>query len=123
MADTHPVFARIRQMVNAWEQQLPETIRTATAADAIRATLDRAAAPIPGPPPIRPAAPALAADGLVPHGEPIDIGWIGGSLDARLRLTVRPGMDEAERDQSLADLRDALAPVVPIRRTGREVSS
>ncbi|MET9150016.1 hypothetical protein ABZX82_01855 [Streptomyces griseoflavus] len=49
------------------------------------------------------------------HGEPIDIGWIGGSLDARLHLYVRPGMDPAEREQLLADLRDALAPVVPVR--------
>lgn len=33
---------RVQQMVNAWEQQLPDTIRTATAVDAIRTTLERA---------------------------------------------------------------------------------
>lgn len=73
--------------------------------------------------PSRPASPRDTADGLVPHGEPIDIGWIGGSLDARLRLSVRPGMDPVERDQLLADLRDALAVVVPVRRIDREASS
>jgi len=49
------------------------------------------------------------------HGEPIDIGWIGGSLDARLHLYVRPGMDPLERDQLLADLREAIGVVVPVR--------
>ncbi|GGV36774.1 hypothetical protein GCM10010293_40230 [Streptomyces griseoflavus] len=49
------------------------------------------------------------------HGEPIDIGWIGGSLDARLHLYVRPGMDPLERDQLLADLREAIGIVVPVR--------
>lgn len=78
------------------------------------------ARPVPAPPPGRT---AVIAEGLVPHGEPIDIGWIGHSLDARLRLSVRPGMDPIEREQLLATVRDALAPVVPIRRTGREVSS
>ena len=79
--------------------------------------------PVPAPPPARPATPSVTPDGLVPHGEPIDIGWIGHALDARLQLTVRPGMDPAERERFLATLRDALAPVVPVRRTGREVSS
>jgi hypothetical protein len=65
----------------------------------------------------------MNADGLIPHGEPIDIGWATGTLDARLQLTVRPGMDPVEREQLLATVRDALAPVVPVRRTGREVSS
>jgi len=36
------VVARIRQMVDAWEQRLPETIRTATAVDAIRTALEPA---------------------------------------------------------------------------------
>ncbi|MGW9397293.1 hypothetical protein [Streptomyces sp. NPDC055642] len=62
-------------------------------------------------PPARPAAPS--AD-LIPHGEPIDIGWRGGSLDARLHLYVRPGMDPIERDQLIADLRKALGAVVPV---------
>lgn len=81
--------------------------------------------PVPAPPPTRPAISTVSvpAVDLVPHGEPIDIGWIGHSLDARLTLTVRPGMDPAEREQLLATVRDALAPVVPVRRTGREVSS
>lgn len=81
------------------------------------------APPVPAPPPVRPAAPSVTSDALVPHGEPIDIGWAGHALDARLQLTVRPGMDPVEREQLLADLRDALAPVVPVRRTGWEVSS
>lgn len=79
--------------------------------------------PVPAPPPARPAAPSVTVDSLVPHGEPIDIGWANHSLDARLQLTVRPGMDPAEREQLLAVIRDALAPAVPVRRTGREVSS
>ncbi|MER6956038.1 hypothetical protein [Streptomyces sp. NPDC000618] len=92
-----------------------------------------AVAPIPDPaPPAKPVpvpVPAVgtgadaardADDGLVVHGEPIDIGWAYGSLDARLRLSVRPGMDPAERDRLLADLRDALALVVPVRRPGQE---
>lgn len=54
-------------------------------------------------------------DVLVPHGDPIDIGWINGSLDARLQLSVRPGMDPIERDQLLADLRDTIAALVPVR--------
>lgn len=58
-----------------------------------------------------------ATNGLIPHGDPIDIGWTGGSLDARLHLSVRPGMDPIERDQLLADLREAIAPVVPVRPT------
>jgi hypothetical protein len=36
------VLARIGQMAGAWEQRLPETIRTATAVDALRTTLERA---------------------------------------------------------------------------------
>lgn len=91
----------------------------------LRAAHDaRPTAPAPAPPPAdapRPTPPP--AGGLVPHGDPIDIGWIGGTLDARLTLSVRPGMDHDEREQLLAILRDALAPVVPIRRTGQEVSS
>ncbi|MFF9758605.1 hypothetical protein ACF1G4_03390 [Streptomyces caelestis] len=89
--------------------------------EALLAAYDvRRTAPVPSPPPGRP---AITVEGLVAHGEPIDIGWIGHSLDARLRLSVRPGMDPAEREQLLATVRDALAPVVPIRRTGREASS
>lgn len=59
--------------------------------------------------------PAPPADNLVAHGDPIDIGWIGGTLDARLVLTVDPGMDPLERDQLLADLRDTIGRLVPIR--------
>jgi len=57
------------------------------------------------------------------HGEPIDIGWIGHSLDARLHLYVRPGMDPVEREQLLADIRDALAVVVPVRPADRKGQS
>lgn len=70
------------------------------------------------PAPVQPAAekpPAPFADGLVPHGDPIDIGWRGGSLDARLTLSVRPGMDPLERDKLLADLREAVDIVAPVR--------
>lgn len=35
-------LARVRQMTDAWEQQLPETIVTATAVDALRTALERA---------------------------------------------------------------------------------
>lgn len=58
---------------------------------------------------------------LTPHGEPIDIGWINGTLDARLHLTVHPDMDPAEADQLLADLRDTIGHLVPVRpaRAGR----
>lgn len=42
------VFARLRQMVDAWEQTLPETIRTAVAAQAIRAELPPEINPPPG---------------------------------------------------------------------------
>lgn len=56
-----------------------------------------------------------ATAALALHGEPIDIGWINGSLDARLHLYVRPGMDPAERDQLIADLREAIGAVVPVR--------
>lgn len=58
---------------------------------------------------------AEPVDRLAPHGEPIDIGWINGTLDARLHLTVHPDMDPAEADQLLADLRDAIGPLVPVR--------
>lgn len=54
-------------------------------------------------------------DDLVPHGDPIDIGWRGGSLDARLTLAVHPGMDPLERDKLLADLREAVDIVAPVR--------
>ncbi|MFH8804095.1 hypothetical protein ACH4F6_31655 [Streptomyces sp. NPDC017936] len=64
--------------------------------------------------------PQAPANGLVAHGEPVDIGWTNGILDARLHLTVRPDMDPLERDQLLADLRDALAPVVPVRPTAEK---
>lgn len=60
-----------------------------------------------------PAAPP--ADNLTPHGDPIDIGWTGGTLDARLHLTVHPDMDQAEADQLLADLRDTIGRLVPVR--------
>ncbi|MEV8396105.1 hypothetical protein ACFVAF_34695 [Streptomyces sp. NPDC057596] len=33
------VIERVRQMTDAWEQRLPDTIRTATAVEAIRAAL------------------------------------------------------------------------------------
>ncbi|HEY9370407.1 hypothetical protein [Streptomyces sp.] len=36
------VIARVRQMIDAWEQRLPDTISTATAVDAIRHTLEGA---------------------------------------------------------------------------------
>jgi hypothetical protein len=62
--------------------------------------------------------PATAA--LIPHGDPIDIGWIGGSLDARLHLHVRPGMDPLEREQLLANLREAIGIVAPVRPAGGE---
>lgn len=57
---------------------------------------------------------------FTPHGDPIDIGWAGGTLDAQLTLTVRPGMDPAERDQLLAELRDALTPRLPVRPAHQE---
>ncbi|MFF0166761.1 hypothetical protein [Streptomyces prasinus] len=57
---------------------------------------------------------------LIPHGDPIDIGWINGSLDARLHLTVRSGMDPLEREQLLADLREAIEIVVPVRPADRK---
>ncbi|MFF8590008.1 hypothetical protein ACF061_00970 [Streptomyces sp. NPDC015220] len=74
--------------------------------------------PVPVPP-----ATSAPTGGLVAHGDPIDIGWQDGTLDARLHLSVRPDMDEVERDQLLADLRDALAPVVPIRQARQEAQS
>ena len=40
-------IARVRQMADAWEQQLPETIRTATAVEAIRTALEPATVPPP----------------------------------------------------------------------------
>lgn len=43
--------ARIARMVDAWEQRLPETIRTATAVDAIRQTLPTTLPPAPAPDP------------------------------------------------------------------------
>lgn len=58
--------------------------------------------------------------GLVRHGNPIDIGWINGRLDARLRLAVHPEMEPIEREQLLADLRDTIGRLVPVRPTGRE---
>ncbi|WP_431040035.1 hypothetical protein [Streptomyces sp. P9-1] len=60
---------------------------------------------------------------LVPHGETIDIGWAAGRLDARLRLSVHPDMDPLEREKLLADLREAIdivAPVRPARQDGAE---
>lgn len=36
------VVARLRQMTDAWEQQLPDTIVTATAVEALRTALERA---------------------------------------------------------------------------------
>jgi len=57
----------------------------------------------------------MSANHLTEHGEPIDIGWTGGTLDAQLRLSVRPGMDQAERDKLLADLREAVDIVAPVR--------
>ncbi|MET8113753.1 hypothetical protein [Streptomyces prasinus] len=60
---------------------------------------------------------------LIPHGDPIDIGWIGGSLDARLHLHVRPGMDPLEREQLLADLREAIEIVAPVRPASRKGQS
>lgn len=61
--------------------------------------------------------PSAVAAGLVVHGDPIDIGWINGRLDARLRLSVNPGMDPTERVQLLTDLRDTIAALVPVRPT------
>ncbi|MGY0067694.1 hypothetical protein ACWZEH_12880 [Streptomyces sp. QTS137] len=52
---------------------------------------------------------------LVAHGDPIDIGWVNGPVDARLHLSVRPGMDPIEREQLLADLRDTIGALVPVR--------
>jgi hypothetical protein len=37
-------FTRLRQMTDAWKQQLPDTIRTQTAAEAIQTVLDTAEA-------------------------------------------------------------------------------
>lgn len=39
-ADAVRAVARVRQMADAWEQRLPDTIRTATAVDAIRHALE-----------------------------------------------------------------------------------
>lgn len=36
------ILARVKQMSDAWEQRLPETIVTATAVDALRTALERA---------------------------------------------------------------------------------
>jgi len=60
------------------------------------------------------------APGLVVHGAPINIGWVNGRLDARLRLSVHPEMEPIEREQLLADLRDAVAVLVPVLPAGRE---
>ncbi|MGA4964469.1 hypothetical protein [Streptomyces pseudogriseolus] len=60
---------------------------------------------------------------LVPHSETIDIGWATGRLDARLHLSVHPDMDRLEREKLLADLREAIdivAPVRPARQDGAE---
>ncbi|GHH58280.1 hypothetical protein [Streptomyces candidus] len=35
------VLTRIRQMTDAWERRLPETVRTATVVDAIRSAMER----------------------------------------------------------------------------------
>jgi hypothetical protein len=41
-AQAEATIARVRQMADAWEQQLPDTMRTAAAVDAIRTALDAA---------------------------------------------------------------------------------
>lgn len=47
----------------------------------------------------------------------LSIGWTNGPLEARLELSVREGMDPIERDHLISILREALAPVLPIRNT------
>jgi hypothetical protein len=56
---------------------------------------------------------------LKSHGDPIDIGWVNGRLDARLHLAVHPEMDPTEREQLLADLRDTIGALVPVRPTSQ----
>lgn len=89
-------------------QRLSRIRRDAVAAAVQPAPVPPAAEEPPAPP---------AVDGLVSHGDPIDIGWINGSVDARLTLSVRPGMDPIERDKLLADLREAVDIVAPVRPT------
>jgi len=55
--DPTVALARIWQMADAWEQRLPETIRTATAVDAIRTVLESAVVPVSSPPADRAATP------------------------------------------------------------------
>jgi hypothetical protein len=60
--------------------------------------------------------------GLVVHGDPIDIGWVNGRLDGRLRLYVHSEMDPIERKQLLVDLRNTIGALVPVRPASQEVS-
>ncbi|MBZ6211695.1 hypothetical protein KVH31_34940 [Streptomyces olivaceus] len=71
-AETTPLaaLARIRQMTDAWEQRLPETIRTPAVVSALRAVLDRAAPAAPLPPAGQPALRDRIAAALYAHDHP-----------------------------------------------------
>lgn len=57
----------------------------------------------------------LGADNLQPGARSIDIGWTDGPLQARLHVAFAADMPQAERDQLLTDLSDAIAGTVPVR--------
>ncbi|MEV0090410.1 hypothetical protein [Streptomyces sp. NPDC050738] len=61
----------------------------------------------------------LAAAGAVPPAhtgaDVIDLGWNGEPPEARLHLTVNADMPTTERAQLVADLRAAIALIIPVR--------
>jgi hypothetical protein len=58
---------------------------------------------------------ALGADGLVPTGHRIEIAGPDGDTAVRLHFAFDPTMPAGIRDDVVADLMKAIAPVVPLR--------
>ena len=58
---------------------------------------------------------SLGTDGLQPHEHVIDIGWNDGPLQARIHIAFTDDIPEAEREQFVTDISDAIAGTVPVR--------
>ncbi|MFE9286648.1 hypothetical protein [Streptomyces olivaceus] len=105
------VVARIRQMVDYWEQRLPETIRTPAVVSALRAALDRASA-VPLPPSVPSAPDAIASavlavveaaggDTLTPDARAEALAGIAAVLPATTRHDTDERIEQAEADAEL----------------------
>lgn len=91
-----------------WSELLPDHKDFGTAQNAIDNLLTNAAD-------VSDWAINLGADGLEPGTKHVDIGWDNGPLQARIHIAFTSDVPPEEREQLLADIREAIAGTVPVR--------